>query len=133
MKQADRLSSAASAKHSAIAAIRQVVDRYLESARKGQSAIFRNDVFADARIRGSLNGAFVDISADQYLAFIDEKGAATTLAAEIETIDVAGGAAGVRIAAWNWHGMNYSDFLVLADVGGTWKVAGKVFDGREAD
>lgn len=119
-------------KRANIAVIRAIADRYVRSAQTGDSAILQGDFLPDVRVRGYIAGVLVDISGEQFLAFIDKKGPATGLKAEIEAIDVVGGAASLRIDCEDWHGVHYSDFLNLVKIDGVWKVAGKVFDAHEA-
>ncbi|MBV9518326.1 MAG: nuclear transport factor 2 family protein [Hyphomicrobiales bacterium] len=43
------------------------------------------------------------------------------------TIEHSGTAAMARLEAENWRGTRYTDFFVLVETGGEWKIASKVF------
>ncbi|MBX9899141.1 MAG: nuclear transport factor 2 family protein [Burkholderiaceae bacterium] len=113
------------------AQIRQIAARYLSAAQLGNSKLVQADFMFDARIRGYLHGAFVDLSAKEFFNFLDENEPATLLAVEIEAIDVIGTAASLRIDCRNWHGIHYTDFFILVKIDNDWQIAGKVFDAHE--
>jgi len=114
-----------------IAAIRAIAGRYIEAAHKGEGAIFTMDVLPTMRIQGYLKGQFIDITANEFFAYIDQTGPAKELEAEIQEIEVIGTAANLRLDCKDWHGVHYSDFMNLLKIAGSWKIAGKVFDAHE--
>ena len=58
---------------------------------------------------------------------IDKGGPASEVKARVVTIERSGTAAMARLEAENWRGTRYTDFFVLVETGGEWKIASKVF------
>jgi hypothetical protein len=109
------------------AAIAATLEHYLDGARRGDGARMRTAFLDDARIRGSYGGAPVDWTLAEFCARIEAGGAAPGLEARIVALEHAGGAAMARLEAANWRGTRYTDFFVLREVDGAWRIAGKVF------
>lgn len=111
--------------------IADLVERYAAAARRGNSAEIADCFLIDARIRGRLDGAIVDRSAAEFLAFIDESGPSPGLEIDVVSLSAAGSAAAVQLACRNWLGVTYSDFLSLVRRDGGWRIAGKVFHAHD--
>jgi hypothetical protein len=84
-----------------------------------------------ARIEGIRNGTFTSWTADEYSSRFTGKPAADEAARKrtIDTVDVSGDAAMVR--ATLVHGpTTFTDYFVLLESGGEWKIANKVYSSR---
>lgn len=114
-----------------ILGIADLVDRYAAAARRGDSALIASSFLEDARVRGSIDGAIVDRSATEFLAFIDEGGPSPALEANIIWFDAVGTSASVRVDCRNWHAVHYADFLSLIWRDSAWRIAGKTFFAHE--
>jgi len=111
--------------------IADLIERYAAAARQGSSAEIADRFLIDARIRGRLDGAIVDRSAAEFLAFIDESGPSPGLEIDVVSLSVSGAAAVIQLACRNWLGVTYSDFLSLVRRDGGWRIAGKVFHAHD--
>ena len=108
-------------------AITTTLQRYIDGARRGDSALMREVFLESARIRGSYGGNRVDWTLSDFLGLIDKHGPASGMTARIVMIDISGTAAAARLEAKNWRGTRYTDFFVLLQVGANWRIASKVF------
>ncbi|MBV9569306.1 MAG: nuclear transport factor 2 family protein [Hyphomicrobiales bacterium] len=108
-------------------AIQAPLQHYIEGARKGDSSLMRKAFLDGAHIRGSYAGKPVDWTLDEFCGLIDKHGPATEVEARVVTIEHSGTAAMARLEAENWRGTRYTDFFVLMEAGGAWKIASKVF------
>jgi hypothetical protein len=115
------------ASYEAYAGIAAALQRYIEGARAGDSAIMRPAFLEGASIRGSYGGKSVDWTLEAFCNVIDKSGPAPDLESRIVTIEHEGAAAMVRLEAKNWRGTRYTDFFVLVRRDGDWKISGKVF------
>ena len=108
-------------------AIEIPLHHYIEGARKGDSSLMRKAFLDGAHIRGSYAGNPVDWTLDEFCGLIDKHGPASDVRARVVTIQLSGTAAMARLEAENWRGTRYTDFFVLLDTGGEWRIASKVF------
>ena len=108
-------------------AIAATLQRYVDGARAGDSALVRTAFLETAHIRGSYGATPVDWTLAEFCGVIDKGGPARDLVARIVTIDHAGSAAMARLEAENWRGARYTDFFVLLKTGAEWRIASKVF------
>jgi hypothetical protein len=108
-------------------AIAATLQRYVEGARTGDSALMRQAFLETAHIRGSYGGNPVEWTLAEFCALIDQHGPAADLVAQVVMIDHAATAAAARLEAENWRGTRYTDFFVLVKIGTEWRIASKVF------
>lgn len=108
-------------------AISATLQHYIDGARTGDSSLMRKAFLETAHIRGSYGGKPVDWTLAEFCGLIDKGGPATGVAARVVTIEHSGTAAMARLEAENWRGTRYTDFFVLVENGGEWKIASKVF------
>lgn len=108
-------------------AIRKVLGLYIQAGREAKSGIMKPAFHKDANIY-SAKGA--EVSGDPIQAlfdYIDSNPKATSLEAEIVSIEIAENIAYSRVESRNWHGARYSDmFLLLKDQNG-WKIITKIY------
>src|SRR5258708_12827206 len=114
--------AASYAEYDAIAAPLQ---RYIDGARAGDSALLRSAFLDGADIRGSYGGKPVDWSLQAFCDLIDKNGPAADLTARIVTIEWEGTAAMARLEALNWRGTRYTDFFVLRKIHGDCRFSSK--------
>ncbi|HEY7990479.1 MAG TPA: nuclear transport factor 2 family protein [Stellaceae bacterium] len=107
--------------------IAATIHLYLEAARTGDSNAMRKPFLDTARIQGSYRGKPVDYTLDGFCDAIAKGGPAAEVKARVAAIDIEGTAASARIESENWRGTRYTDFFVLLQRDGVWKIASKVF------
>jgi hypothetical protein len=112
------------AKHEAIAATLQ---QYIDSARTGDGAAMRRAFAETARISGAYSGKPVEWTVSEFCEIIQKGGPAIDLQARIVGIEYAGNAGMARLEAQNWRGARYTDFFVLTEQDGFWRIMSKVF------
>jgi hypothetical protein len=108
-------------------AILAPLHHYIEGARKGDSSLMRKAFLDSAHIQGSYAGKPVDWTLPEFCGLIDKHGPAREVEARVVTIEHSGMAAMARLEAENWRGTRYTDFFVLLEMGGEWRIASKVF------
>jgi hypothetical protein len=108
-------------------AIAATLQFYIDGARDGDSQLFRRAFFADANIRGSYSGKAIDWTLEEFCEAVGKGGPAPDLKARIAMIEFAGSGAVARLEAENWRGTRYTDFFVLIERDGAWKISSKVF------
>ena len=108
-------------------AIETTIRAYMEAARTGDPALMRAAFLSDATVRGSYGGKPVDWTLVEFCALIAKGGPALELEAWIAAVEVSGTAAMARLEAANWRGTRYTDFFVLLERDGKWRIASKVF------
>jgi hypothetical protein len=111
----------------AYGAIADTLHTYIDSARRGDAAQMRTAFLGEASIRGSYGGKATDWTVAEFCSVIDKGGPAADLQARVVTIELSGSAAMARLEAQNWRGMRYTDFFVLLQREGAWRIASKVF------
>jgi hypothetical protein len=107
--------------------ITKAVEKYVDAARHGDAALMRDAFVAEATVRGSYGGKPVDWTLREFCDVIARGGPAAGLDAQIAAIEVSGTAAMARLEAFNWRGTRYTDFFVLLEREGEWRIASKVF------
>jgi hypothetical protein len=107
--------------------IAAAIQTYIDSAVSGDAERMRGAFLTDAMIRGSYGGKATDWSVEEFCGVIAKGGPAPALEARIAGIELSGTAAMVRLEAANWRGTRYTDFFVLLERSGAWRIASKVF------
>ena len=115
------------ASFAAYEAIAATIQTYIDGARRGDESLMREAFLAGATVSGSYGGKPTDWALEEFCAVIAKGGPASDLKARIAGIEVCGSAAMARLEAENWRGTRYTDFFVLLNRDGGWRIASKVF------
>lgn len=118
----------ASAQSAADREVRAVIEQYFKGHATGQAEEMRKPFLPTAHIEGLRNGVFTSWSVDQYVAGFRGQPAADEAKRKrtIDRVDVVGTAAMVK--ATLVHGTTtFTDYFVLLNVNGQWKIANKVY------
>ncbi len=107
--------------------IAATIQTYLDAARAGDGSAMRSAFLHGAMVRGSYGGNPTDWTLEEFCAVIGKGGPAADLNARVVAIQVSGSVGMARLEAENWRGTRYTDFFVLLNRGGTWRIASKVF------
>ena len=98
------------------AAIRAIIQHYIDGAISGKGEAMRPAFHTDATIYGYVGNDWND-----------SNGPATELVSHIVAIDIAGTVASVRLESDNWTGHRFTDFFNLLKIDGRWQIMNKVF------
>lgn len=109
------------------AAIRNVLNSYIQSGIQGKSDIAKPAFHADAIIYGSAGGKVNGGPIQGLFDIIDGGPPAKDMNAEITNIDIVENIAHVRVESDNWNGARYSDMFLLLKENDTWKIITKTF------
>ncbi len=115
-------------------AVRATIHQYFKGHATGDPAEMRKAFLPTAHIEGIREGMFTTWTVDEYCAFGKGKPAADESARvrTIDSIDVSGSAAIAK--ATLVHGAaTFTDYFVLLQVDGEWKIANKVYSRRPSD
>ena len=107
--------------------IERTIGKYVEGARTGAPGLMCDAFIPEATVRGSYGGKPVDWTLPEFCDLIATGGPAPDLEARIAAVEVSGTAAMARLEAVNWRGTRYTDFFVLLERDGEWRIASKVF------
>jgi hypothetical protein len=81
----------------------------------------------DATIFGYIGPDLFAGPIQQFFAWNDKNGPAIDLHVRVNSIDVIGTVATVRLELDNWTGHRFTDLFTLLKVDGEWKIMNKVF------
>lgn len=109
------------------AAIRAVIQHYIEGARTGSGATMKPAFHADATIYGYVGEELFSGPIQGLFDWNDRNGAAKALVWEIAHIDLVGTVAAVRLETDRWTGHRFTDFFTLLKQEGRWQIMNKVF------
>ncbi|MFK7987409.1 MAG: nuclear transport factor 2 family protein [Sandaracinaceae bacterium] len=109
-------------------AIERALEPYIAAAKSGDGKLSRGAFLDHAHIVGSINGEYAALGADAFADAVSGGGASPNVEHHISWIDVSGPAAAARVDFVNWLGLRFTDFFVLYEESGTWKISGKVYD-----
>lgn len=109
-------------------AVEKALQPYIESAKTGDGALTRTAFFDHAHIVGSIGGEFYNMDADAFKDAIDEGGPSPMVQHHISWVNTSGPAAAARVEFTNWQGAQFTDFFVLYEHEGQWKISAKVYD-----
>jgi hypothetical protein len=115
----------------ATAGIRAAIERYFQGHAAGDPSLMREAFLPTAHIEGIRNGQFTSWTLDEYCALFTGKPAPDEALRRrtIDLIDVSGNSAMAK--ATLRHGATvFTDYFVLLNVDGQWKIANKVYYGR---
>ncbi|MGJ7903118.1 nuclear transport factor 2 family protein [Lysobacter sp. 1R34A] len=110
------------------AAIRRVLERYLQAGREGNSELMRAAFLPQATIHGlAADGSLSGGPIRSLFDYIDSAPAARQLQAQIVSIEIVGTIAQARVESDQWNGARYSDLFQLLKLGGEWKILSKIY------
>lgn len=115
----------------ATAGIRSAIERYFQGHATGDPSHMRETFLPTAHIEGIRNGQFTSWTLDEYCALFNGKPAPDEESRQrtIDLIDVSGNA-GMAKATLRHGATVFTDYFVLLNVDGQWKIANKVYYGR---
>ncbi|MCA9295833.1 MAG: nuclear transport factor 2 family protein [Phycisphaerales bacterium] len=108
-------------------AIARVLEIYIDGARSGKSADLASAFHEDATIFGYVGPDLFAGPIQEFYAWHDDNGPASTVQARTSQIDLAHTIATVRMEIDDWTGHRFTDMFTLLKVDGTWKIMNKVF------
>ena len=109
------------------AAIQELLNVYLESGRKADSAIMRPIFHVDATMYWATDGQVEGGSIEELFRRVDARDPSPDVVAEIGPIDVSHSTATVRVELHNWGGNRFSDQFTLINTNDGWRIMQKVF------
>lgn len=101
---------------------------YLDAARNGTTAGLRASFEDSARIFGWIDGQLLCLDPDAFVGWVAQNGGSPDIRRRIVSLDISGPAAAVRIEFENWLGFRFTDFFVLNQSRGVWRITSKVYD-----
>lgn len=110
--------------------VRATLETYLKGHGTGDDSYMRQAFLPTAHIEGFRENNFLRWTLDEYCAIFTGQPASDESSRKrtIDTIDISGKSAMAK--ATLIHGaMTFTDYFVLLEVNGTWKIANKVFYG----
>jgi hypothetical protein len=117
----------------ATAGIRAAIERYFQGHATGDPSLMREAFLPTAHIEGIRNGQFTSWTLDEYCALFNGKPAPDEELRQrtIDLIDVSGNS-GMAKATLRHGATEFTDYFVLLSVDGQWKIANKVYYGRDS-
>lgn len=109
------------------AAIRAVIQHYIDGAISGKGETMRPAFHMDATIYGYVGNDLFAGPIQGLYDWNDSNGPAAGLVSHIAAIDIAGTVASVRLESDNWTGHRFTDFFNLLKIDGRWQIMNKVF------
>ena len=109
-------------------AVEKALQPYIDAAKSGDGALSRSAFMDHAHIVGSIGGEHYNMTADQFKGVVTDGGPAPDVQHHIAWIDISGPAAAAKVEFINWGGLRFTDFFVLYQKDGEWKISGKVYD-----
>src|SRR3954452_24649045 len=103
-------------------AIAAPLQRYIDAARTGDATLMRTAFLEGASVRGSFRGKTTDWTGAAFCDIIAKGGPAADMTARIVAIEHQGNAGMARLEAQNWRGTRYTDFFVLVQRDGEWRI-----------
>jgi hypothetical protein len=114
------------------AGIRTAINHYFKGHATGDAAHMRKAFLPTAHIEGIRDGKFTSWTLDEYCALFSGRSASDEgiRVRRIDSIDASGDSAMAK--ATLDHGPTvFTDYFVLLNVGGEWRIANKVYYGRK--
>lgn len=113
------------------AGIRSAIDHYFKGHATGDSSHMRKAFLPTAHIEGNRDGKFTSWTVDDYCARFSGKPATDEAkrSRRIDAIDVSGDSAMVK-ATLDHGDIVFTDYFVMLNVNGEWRIANKVYYGR---
>jgi hypothetical protein len=114
--------------------VRLALAHYFQGHATGEAIHMRKAFLETAHIEGIREGSFVSWTLEEYCALFTGVPAAdeATRQRRIDSIDVSGTAA-IAKATLAHGAVTFTDYFVLLEVDGAWKIANKVYHGQRAE
>lgn len=109
-------------------AIVSALDPYVQGAKAGDGELIRSAFFEHAKVTGWFGGMFSVMDLDTFQTVTNDGGPSPELEHHIAWVDISGPAAAVKLEFKNWLGNRFTDFLILNEQDGNWKISGKIYD-----
>lgn len=109
------------------AAIRLIVQRYIDGGRQGRSEAIQQAFQENATIHGSLGEDLISAPVQGLFGCEDGNPPPSQAADCIASTDLRGSIASARVELGNWGGQRFTDLLSLRKIGGEWKILCKMF------
>ena len=110
-----------------IESISNVIQKYVEGGRKGDSKIMKNSFRENAIIHGYIGGNLLAGPIKLLFDWVDENPPAEELKGEIVNIDLFNTIATARVECTNWLGNRFTDQFTLLREENFWVITSKVF------
>jgi hypothetical protein len=112
----------------AAAAVRAVIDKYVEGSRRGDAALLRSIFDPGAIMVGYLAGSLLRGSPEPFFEHVARgEAAAPGYSAEIVEIHVDGRTASATLVESGFAGLDFIDRFHLVEEHGQWKIVSKLF------
>lgn len=108
-------------------AITATLQRYLDGARAGQSALMKPAFHTKASLHGQLGPRLLSGPIQMLFDSTDQGEPAAGLQATIAGIDISGTVANARLEIENWGGHRFTDMFTLLKGELGWQITSKVF------
>lgn len=108
-------------------AIAETLQRYIDGLRRGDVDLLRSAFTEGARVSGSYDGRPISWSLTEFCELVAKGGPAEGLEGRIVSMEHADNAATARLELLNLRGTRYTDFFVLVQHDGAWRLDSKVF------
>ena len=109
-------------------AIRQAIEHYFRGHATGQGEHFRKVFHPDSKLFAVRDGKYWQLTSEEYIARASGKPQADEAQRkrQIESIDVAGNAAMVKIVL-DYPQVKFTDYMSMLKIDGEWKIINKTF------
>ena len=107
--------------------IMEVVKKYTDGCKNGDSNLMREAFTDNALMYGYLNDDYFNGSIDALYGAVDAFGADENTQVCVDIINVEGTIASVQVTLENWHGLKFIDYHSLIKEDGKWRIIAKVF------
>lgn len=109
------------------AAIRDMLEHYLEGGRQAKSEIMRPIFAENATMYWAEDGKITGGGIEELFLRVDARAPSPDMTYEIGPIDVSNSTATVRVELFNWGGNRFSDQFTLIKTDEGWRILQKVF------
>lgn len=108
-------------------AIAATLTTYIDGARSGRVDDLRPAFHENATIHGHLGPDLIAQPIAFFYQWHEENGPASTIRADITSIDIAGAVATARMEIRDWTGHDFTDLFTLLRTDAGWQIVSKVF------
>ncbi len=107
--------------------ITKVLQTYLQGGRSADADLMRTAFHSTATIHGYIDGSLLAGPIDLLFGWVSDNPPASTLNANIVSIDTAHTIATARVEITDWLGHRFTDQFTLLQEDGVWRITSKVF------
>jgi len=113
------------------AAIKEMLDFYLEGGRQAKSEVMRPIFHEEATMYWAEDGKITGGGIEELFRRIDARDPSPEMTYEIGPIDVSNSTATVRVELFDWGGNRFSDQFTVIKTNDGWQIIQKVFHRHE--